>query len=148
MWKRIERGTTMVYVVFVYSVPLEAKVDILNHLDISINEDFRKPFLKRNNSTAGEFTLLHVDTLPKGSKGGLQAFCMKKGAGDRTAAAARMTQELDDFYEAGASYIYNCALETFMVDYDIKAFAEESLGMTWWEDSNEDWNNIFFSKTA
>ena len=49
----------------------------------------------------------------------------------------------DDFYQGRASYVYNCALDTFMIDYDIQAFAEESLGMNSWEDSNEDWNKIF-----
>jgi hypothetical protein len=47
-----------VYIAFAYSVPLEAKADTLNHLDVSINEDFRKPFLKHKNATAGELAFL------------------------------------------------------------------------------------------
>ena len=147
MWKRTEKNSTIAYASFVYQVPLEAKADILNELTISVNDDIRKPFLKRKKFTAGKLALMYVDTLPKGAKGGLQAFCLKKGAGDRTAAAAKMTQELDDCYEGGASYVCDCTLDKFMVDYDIKAFAEESLGMNSWDDSKENWNKIFFKNS-
>ena len=35
------------------------------------------------------------------------------------------------FYEDGASYVYSCALDNFLIDYDVKAFAEESLGINY-----------------
>ena len=80
-------------------------------------------------------------------KGWTTSLFLKKGSGDRTAAAAKMTQELDDFYEGGTSHANDCTLDRFMVDYDIKAFAEESLGMNSWDDSKENWDKIF-SKTV
>ena len=47
--------------------------------------------MKRENSSAGELALVYVDTLPKGATGGLHVFCLKKGPGARTTAAAKMT---------------------------------------------------------
>jgi hypothetical protein len=43
LWKRTERNSTIVYVAFAYQVPFGTKADILNHLEVSINEDLRKP---------------------------------------------------------------------------------------------------------
>ena len=99
--------------------------------------------LKRKKNTPGELALMYVDMLPKGLKGGLQSFCLNKGAGDRAEAAAKMTEELDDFYQGGATYVHGCSLDKFMVDYVMKIVAKENLGVSSWDDIRKDWEQIF-----
>ena len=43
---------------------------------------------------------------------------------------------------------YDCLLDKFMVDYNMKEFAKGSLGMNSWDDLKEDWNNILFQKLS
>ena len=100
--------------------------------------------MKRKKKTVGDFILMYVDTLPKGTKGELQAFCLKKGAGDRTAAVTKMTEELNDFYQGETTYVYGCCLDKCMVDCDMEVFAEERLSMNSWDDLKENWNKILF----
>ena len=88
LWKMIDKnGNTSACVSFVYQVPLEAKKSILDELVINVRDKFRRSFLKRKKNTVGEFILMYVDTLPKGTKGELQALCLKKGAGDNDGGA-------------------------------------------------------------
>ena len=70
----------------------------------------------------------------KGLNDGPQTFCLKKGDDDRTAAPKKMAQELDDFYEDGESFVCDCSLDKFMVDYNIQGFSEKSLGINSWDD--------------
>jgi len=144
LYKRRSNNTTIQYVMFVFKVPLESKDSIFEDLANSVHKHLRPPFLKRKRNTAGQLTLSYVDKLPKGLKGGLQGFCLSKGAGDRDAAAAKMTEELNDFYAGGASYVYGCSLDKFMVDYDMKMFAMETLGVESWDAMLEEWKSIFF----
>jgi len=146
LFKRTEKNKTIQYVLFVYQVPLQSKTSILDALATSVEQDLRTPFLKRNKNTAGELVLKFVEKLPKGKEGGLEKFCLMKGAGNRKAAAAKMTEELDDHYGSGATYVHGCCLDKFMVDYDMKVLAEETFGMNSWEEMDEGWKSIFFKK--
>ena len=144
LFKRRPNNSTIQYVMFVFQVPLESKALILKHLATSVQEQLIVPFFKRKRNTAGQLTLKYVDTLPKGSKGGLLAICLSKGAGDRDEAAAKMTEELNDFYAGGASFVHGFSLDKFLVDYDMKMFAMESLGVESWDAMCAEWKSIFF----
>ena len=144
LYKRRANNSTIQYIMFVYQVPLESKASIFKELATSVHKQLRTLFLKRMKNTAGQLTLKYVDTLPKGSKGGLQRICLSKGAGDRDEAAAKMTKELNDFYAGGATFVHGCSLDKFMVDYDIKTFAMETLGVESWDAMLEEWKSIFF----
>ena len=100
--------------------------------------------MKRKKNTVGEFMLLYGDTLPKETKGELHAFCLKKGAGDRTTAATQMTEELSGFYQGETTYFDGWCLDKCMVDCNMEMFAKESLNMNSWDDLNESWNKIIF----
>ena len=55
-----------------------------------------------------------------------------------------MTKELNDFYAGGATFVHGCSLDKFMVDYDMKTFAMETLGVESWDAMLEEWKSIFF----
>ena len=64
----------------------------------------------------------------------------------RKAAAAKMTEELDDHYAPGATYVHGCCLDKLMVDYDMKVLVEEKFGMNYWEEMDEGWKTLFFQE--
>ena len=76
----------------------------------------------------------YVCGLPKGSSGGLGKFCLNKDGGDKDKAAKIMTMEIDAHFNGGYFLQYDVPLNRFMVDWDIKQFLTEYVGVTSWDD--------------
>ena len=49
-----------------------------------------------------------------------------------------MTQELDAHFKGGPAYNYDVSLDKFMVDWDIKQFLVDQVGINSWDDLDEE----------
>ena len=80
----------------------------------------------------------HARSLRSGDHSGLGKWCLDKGKGDENAAAKFLTEEIYAHYKDGPEYEYDVPLNRFMVDYDIKEFLVNHVGITSWDDLNND----------
>ena len=85
----------------------------------------------------GMLALNYVRNLPQGDAGGLGKFCLDKGGGDPGNAAKIMTDEIHNFWKDGYFLQYDTHLNKTMVDWDIKEFLINHVGVTSWDDLDE-----------
>jgi hypothetical protein len=55
-----------------------------------------------------------------------------------------MTEEIHDHFKDGFSFQFDTPLNKFMVDFDIKQFLTDRVGVTSWEDLDEDTKQFCF----
>ena len=85
----------------------------------------------------GQLALNYARGLQHGDGRGLGKYCLDKGGGDPAKAAKVMAQEIDDFWKHGPSLQYDFHLNKTMVDWDIKQFLTNHVGVTSWDDLDE-----------
>ena len=72
-----------------------------------------------------------------GDNGGLGFFCLTKGNGDPKKAAKVTTEEIDSHFKNGFSLQFDTPLNKYMVDFDVKQFLADRVGITSWDDLDE-----------
>ena len=105
---------------------------------------FGKP---RKVNTAGQLALndaelkLSANSQGPGLYGHLVAI---KGNGVPEVAAKTMTDEINAYWSNDIVYHYDCHLDQFMVDYDIKQWVEEHMGANSWDDLSDGCKKICY----
>ena len=92
---------------------------------------------KRKTDITGMMALKYARTMSPGDNGGLGFFCLTKGNGDPEKAAKVMTEEIHGHFKDGYSLQFDTPLNKYMVDFDIKQFLADHVGITSWEDLDE-----------
>ena len=93
---------------------------------------------KGKSVAAGRNALKFVRNLRTGDHSGLGAWALKRAGGDETKAAKMIADDMYDYYGGGHSFEYDVPLNRYMVDYDIKDFLTKFVGISSWNDLNED----------
>ena len=136
-WRRTEgKGNTTDLMYFVYTVPLDDEASFEEDLTRKVKYFFDVS-KKRKTDITGVMALSYARNLAQGDNGGLGLFCLNKGNGDPKKAAKVMTEEIDNHFKDGFCFQYDTPLNKYMVDYDIKQFLTDRVGMTAWEDMDE-----------
>ena len=145
-YKRVgKNNNTMEVITFVLTVTKEKEDTIPKTLKHIAEHFFVRSFKKRNKNSAGLLALNHVNLLPVNEgKSGLIGFCLSKGGGNWENTAAVMTEELDKHWKDGINYIWDCTLDKFMTDFDMKEFVKDYLGVQSWGDLNEEMRKCCF----
>ena len=142
IWFRSEvKQNTVDLMYFVHKVPLHDEESFKSELDRKIKYFFDVT-KKRKTNMWGEMALNYARGLSTGDSRGLGKYCLAKGGGDPAKAAKVMAKEIDDYWKHGPSVQYDVHLNKTMVDWDIKQFLTRHVGITSWDDLDEN------SKTA
>ena len=88
--------------------------------------------------------LKYTEQLPKGDGGGLHGFCLRKGGGNPKEAAKVMTAEIHDHFKDGPNYVWGTSLDRFLVDWDIREFLTEHIGIESWADLDDKGKKICY----
>ena len=140
VWYRTSKGNTTEIIYFVLTVPEDESDTVHDILDDIIKNFFIKGFKARKKNPAGELALAYAESLSDNSQvtKGLYNWCVNaKGKGDPSVAARVMTKEIDDHFSGGPSFHYDVSLDKFMVEWDIKQFLNDRVGINSWEELNE-----------
>ena len=135
--RRTSSGNTIDLVLFVHAVPV-GEEEYFAHLLAARIKYFFDVSRKRKSNITGKAALNYVCGLPRGSTGGIEKFCLNKGGRDAYKAAKIMTMEIDAHFKDGYSLQYDVPLNRFMVDWDIKQFLTDYVGIPSWDDLSED----------
>ena len=139
-WYKTNKGNTTEIIYFVVSVPEDEKETFHDTLADIIDNYFIKAFKLRKKNPAGELALAFTESLADNSQAdkGLYNWCVRvKGGSDPAVAARVMTKEIDEHFSGGPAFHYDVALDKFMVDWDIKQFLNEHVGINSWDDLDE-----------
>lgn len=121
---------------FVHTAPMGQEESLESEVGKKV-KDFFDVSKKRKTNVTGKMALSYALSLPAGEKGGLGLFCLNKGNGDHEKAADRMTAELDAHWSHAYSLQYDVPLNKFLVDWDIKEFLSQRVGITSWDDLDD-----------
>ena len=149
-WLRVgKKKNTQDIITFTITLPLSKKDDIRNKLEYIMVEYFQYVFGKqRKVNTAGQLALNDAQAnLPPNAdetKGLYWHLVNVKGNGDAKVAADTMTKEINEYWNYNIAYTYDCYLDQFMVDYDIKKWVEENLGANSWDDLNDNCKRVCY----
>ena len=131
------RGNTVDLMYFVHKVPLDDEDSFTSELTRKINYFFDVTKTKKSD-VWGRLALNYARGLQQPGNGrGLAGYLLDKGRGDPEKATKIMAKEIDDFWKHGPSLQYNFHLNKTMVDWDIKQFLTNHVGVTSWDDLDE-----------
>jgi hypothetical protein len=143
-WRRSGGGgkNTTEIVTLVLTVPNGSETEI-HQIWTDVTKYFMRAFKKRKNNSAGEVALAHAEGVGAANghamTKGLYGYLVKsKGDGDPEKAVEVMNEELSNHWKNGISFEYDVSLDKYLVDYDIKEFLAEHLGINSWDDLDED----------
>ena len=138
LWRRTElKQNTTDLMYFVHAAPMGQDDQLASEIQKKVKY-FVDVSKKRKTNITGHMALDYALSLPTGEKGGLGRFCLQnKGNGDHEKAAAKMTDELNAHWGNGYSLQYDIHLNKFLVDWDIKKFLTEYVGVNSWDDLDE-----------
>lgn len=136
-----------------FTVTLPHKGTVTSNIDSvvkSIMDDYFKYVFARERkvNTAGELALTYAkqllpDTATPGS--GLYGHLLTKyGDGNFDTASQNMTAEINKYWSRDITYVYDCHLDKYMVNYDIKKWVEQHMGATSWDDLSDGIKKICF----
>ena len=139
-WYKTKKGNTTEIIFFVVAIPEDEGDTFHDVLKDIIEHYFRKAFKTRKQNPPGEAALAFAQTLSDPSRPGTGLYnwlVTAKGKKDHEAAARAMTKEIDDHFKDGPAYHYDVFLDKFMVDFNIKEFLNNHVGINSWDDLNE-----------
>ena len=140
-WYKTSKGNTSELIYLVLTIPEKKKNEFHDILNDIIENYFMKAFKGRKSNPAGELALEYAKSLvdPNRPEKGLYNWLVNaKGKKDPVVAAKVMTQELDAHFKGGPAYNYDVSLDKFMVDWDIKQFLIDQVGINSWDDLDEE----------
>lgn len=147
-FRRNQNNKTVELLSFTITLPRNRMEDISAVVETIMNDYFKYIFAKkRNKNTVGELALTYAKELignatsPTGLYGHLLG---KYGDGNFDTAAKNMTAEMNKYWSKDITYEYNCHLDKYMVNYEIKKWVEQHMGVTSWSDLSEEVKNICF----
>jgi hypothetical protein len=133
---------------FTITLSRNSMEDISAVVKTIMNDYFKYVFAKkRNRNTVGELALTYARQLTENatSPTGLYGHLLGKyGDGNFDTAAKNMTAEMNKYWSKDITYEYNCHLDKYMVNYEIKKWVEQHMGVTSWSDLSEEVKNICF----
>ena len=136
-WRRtVGKGNTTDLTYFVYTVPLDDESTFQEGLTRKV-QCFFDVMRKRKTDITGMMALKYARNMSPGDNGGLGLFCLTKGNGDPEKAAKVMTEEIHSHFKDGFSLQFDTPLNKYMVDFDIKQFLADRVGITSWDDLDE-----------
>jgi len=136
-WRRtVGKGNTTDLTYFVYTVPLDDESTFQEGLTRKV-QSFFDVMRKRKTDITGMMALKFTRNMSAGDDRGLAFFCLTKGNGDPVKAAKVMTEEIHSHFKDGYSLQFDTPLNKYMVDFDIKQFLADHVGITSWEDLDE-----------
>ena len=147
VWYKTTSGNTSEIIHFVVTVPEDEGETFHDTLDDIITNFFIKGFKARKKNPAGELALAYTEGLADNSQAnkGLYNWCVRvKGGKDPVVAARVMTKEIDEHFSGGPAFNYDVALDKYMVEWDIKQFLNDHVGINSWDDLNEDGRKACF----
>ena len=121
---------------FICTVPLNDEESFASELANKIKYFFDVT-RKRKTDVTGQLALNYARNLPQGDDRGLGKFCLDKGGRDPAKAAKFVTEEINNFWNHGYSLQYDTHLNRTMVDWDIKEFLTNHVGVASWDDLDE-----------
>ena len=132
---------------FVVTLPIAKEKMIHEVLDNIKTEYFQKIFKSRSKNSAGKFALKYALSM-QGDKPldqGLYGYLLKnKGQGNAETAESVMTKEMNDQFASEISFKYDCHLDEFFIDFDIKEILVELIGANSWDDVDEDTRKLCY----
>lgn len=148
-WLRVgTKKSTCDVITFTVTLPLSQKSDMKKVVKIIMERYFKYVFGKpRKVNTAGQLALNDAELkLSANSQGpGLYGHLVAvKGNGDPEIAAKTMTDEINAYWSNEIVYTFDCHLDQFMVDYDIKQWVEEHMGANSWDDLSDGCKKICY----
>jgi len=138
------KNNTTEIIVFVVKVPISGMMSQAEAVKGIVEENFFRLYKKRVHNTMGELVLKYTEQLPKGDGGGLHGFCLRKGGGNPKEAAKVMTAEIHDHFKDGPNYVWGTSLDRFLVDWDIREFLTEHVGIESWADLDDKGKKICY----
>ena len=139
-WYKTKGGNTTELISFVLALPKAEEHTFHEVLSDICENYFGKVFKARKTNSAGELCLSYAESLvdPNRPDKGLYNWLLNaKGKKDPVVAAQVMTKELDDHFKGGPAYHYDVSLDKMLVDWDIKQFLQDHVGINSWEDLDE-----------
>ncbi|MDB4430327.1 hypothetical protein N9140_00035 [bacterium] len=136
------KNKTVEVTIFTVTLPYTERSNIGSVLELIMNDYFKYLFArKRNLNTAGELALNYAkQLLPENAKPGSGLYghlVQRYGDGNSDTAAKHMTAEINKYWKRDITYVYDCHLDKYMVNYDIKKWAQYNLGATSWDDLDD-----------
>ena len=129
-WRRTEgKGNTTDLTFFFYTVPLDDESTFEEGLTRKVKYFFDL-MRKRKTDITGMMALKYARNLAQGDNGGLVRFCLNKGNDDPQKAAKVTTEEIDGHFKDGFPLQFDTPLNKYMVDFDIKQFLADRVGIT------------------
>ena len=132
---------------FVVAVPEDEGDTFHDVLKDIIEHYFMKVFKTRKQNPPGDAALSFAESMSDPNRPGTGLYnwlVTAKGKKDPEAAARVMTKEIDDHFKGGPAYHYDISLDKFMVDFNIKEFLNNHVGINSWDDLDEDGRKACF----
>ena len=146
-WYRTKKGNTTEIICFVVAIP-EDENDMFHDVLKDIMEHyFMKVFKAQEINSAGAAALAFAVSLSDPNRPGTGLYnwlITAKGKKDPELAARVMTKEIDEHFKGGPAYHYDGSLDKFMVDFSIKEFLNNHVGINSWDDLNEEGRKACF----
>ena len=116
-------------------------------IDVSEDDYFMKVFKAWRINSTGEAALAFAESLidPNRPDAGLYNWLVTaKGKKDPKLASRVTTKEIDEHFKGGPTYHYDASLDKFMVDFNIKEFPINHIGINSWDNLNEEGRKACF----
>ena len=140
VWYKSKKGNTTEIVHFVVSLPENESEKFHDMLSGIMKDFFVKGFKKRHKNPAGQLALAYAEEQGDNSDldKGLYNWCVRVKEGkDPLLAASAMTKEIHDHFSGGPAFHYDVSLDKFMIDWDVKHFLQDHVGVNSWDDLDE-----------
>ena len=99
---------------------------------------------KRKTNITGPWAIEDSCDLRTGKTAGLGKFLLDKGAGNPDKAANVITEEFNGYYKGGYRLQYDTPLNKYTVDWDIKEFLINHVGISSWDELDENTKKMCF----
>jgi hypothetical protein len=133
---------------FILTLPISEEGTLHDVLDHISKEYIRKIYKNQKGSNrAGKYALEYAKSTQGGKPldQGLYGFLVKsKGAGNPETAQSVMAKEMNDHFCSEIDFVYDCHLDEFLIDFDIKSLLINLIGAKSWDDVDDDTRKLCY----